>query len=139
MSLTPTLTLPPPNPDPTQVHLMESPERWHALGMVMQDRDADVREAFALKLSKVTPNPKPETRTRTPNPEIRAPSPEPRAPSPPPNQELGRAFNGSKNLPNKAGTPAHFLLTRRLCLPPYYMAFFALAAGDADKVSPDPL
>ena len=64
MSLTPTLTLPPPNPDPTQVHLMESPERWHALGMVMQDRDADVREAFALKLSKVTPNPNPEPRTR---------------------------------------------------------------------------
>jgi len=70
----------------------------------MQDGDADVREAFALKLSK----------------------------------ELGRAFNGSKAAPNKAGTPAHFLHTRRLCVPPYYMAFFALAAGDADKVSSDP-
>ena len=87
-----------------EVHLMEAPERWHALGMVMQDADADVREAFALKLSK----------------------------------ELGRAFNGSKAAPNKAGTPAHFLHTRRLCVPPYYMAFFALAAGDADKVSSDP-
>ena len=63
---------------------MESPERWHALGMVMQDRDADVREAFALKLSKVTPNPKPETRNPKPEPYSRAPSLEPRAPSPEP-------------------------------------------------------
>merc|ERR1740124_2014127 len=53
-----------------EVHLMESPARWHALGMVMQDRDADVREAFALKLSKELglserqPSVKPSSSTR---------------------------------------------------------------------------